>query len=47
MLGLFNDFTPKFVKRYAELGSVATDAVSRWATDVREKRFPDDEQTYA
>ncbi|MBL8628092.1 MAG: 3-methyl-2-oxobutanoate hydroxymethyltransferase [Rhodospirillaceae bacterium] len=40
MLGLFSDFTPKFVKRYADLGSQVTKAVQTYAADVRARRFP-------
>ncbi len=40
MLGLFTDFTPKFVKRYADLAAVASDAAARYAEDVRARRFP-------
>lgn len=45
LLGLF-PWNPKFVKRYAELGAFVTDAVERYADDVRNRRFPEDEQTY-
>ena len=38
--GLFSDFTPKFVKRYAELGGDVTRAVEAYAADVRARRFP-------
>ena len=40
LLGLFADFTPKFVKRYAELGGAAENAVRAFADDVRARRFP-------
>ena len=40
-LGLFSDFTPKFVKRYAELGSVVENAAKAYAEDVQERRFPE------
>ena len=38
--------TPKFVRRYAELGADATAAISRFADDVRAGRFPSSEETY-
>jgi len=47
MLGLFGDFTPKFVKRYAELGAAVTAAVERYAADVRARRFPGPEHVVA
>ncbi|RMD87358.1 MAG: 3-methyl-2-oxobutanoate hydroxymethyltransferase [Alphaproteobacteria bacterium] len=45
MLGLF-DWAPRFVRPYAELGGVISDAVARYAADVRARRFPGPEQTY-
>jgi 3-methyl-2-oxobutanoate hydroxymethyltransferase len=40
ILGLFADFKPRFVKRYAELGGEIEDAAARYAADVRARRFP-------
>jgi len=40
-LGLFSDFTPKFVKRYAELGGEVEAAAKAYAEDVQERRFPE------
>jgi 3-methyl-2-oxobutanoate hydroxymethyltransferase len=40
ILGIFSDFTPKFVKRYAELGEAIGDAAARYAEDVRARVFP-------
>ena len=39
--------TPRFVKRYAELGDEIRDALEAYAADVRERRFPEEEHTYA
>jgi 3-methyl-2-oxobutanoate hydroxymethyltransferase len=47
MLGLFSDFRPKFVRRYAELGAAAADAVAAYAADVRSRRFPGPEHVFA
>jgi len=41
MLGLSGDFRPRFVKRYADLGTAADAAVAAYADDVRARRFPD------
>lgn len=38
--------TPKFVRRYAELGRDARDAIRRFAEDVRSGRFPAPEESY-
>ena len=46
VLGLFGVFTPKFVKRYAELGDAVAEAVQRYAEDVRERRFPGPEHCF-
>ncbi len=40
VLGLFNTFTPRFVKRYADLGAQVEDAAARYAADVRARQFP-------
>ncbi|MFN3823448.1 MAG: 3-methyl-2-oxobutanoate hydroxymethyltransferase [Pseudorhodobacter sp.] len=40
MLGLFTDFRPKFVKRYATLGADAATAIETYATEVRGRSFP-------
>jgi 3-methyl-2-oxobutanoate hydroxymethyltransferase len=46
LLGLGAGTPPKFVRRYAELGRIATDAVAAFADDVRSGRFPSDAETY-
>lgn len=47
MLGLFTPFKPKFVKRYADLGADADRAIAAYAADVRARRFPAPEHTFA
>jgi 3-methyl-2-oxobutanoate hydroxymethyltransferase len=47
MLGLFSDFRPKFVKRYAELGQAADEAIAHYANEVRLRHFPAAEHSYA
>jgi len=46
MLGLFDDFTPKFVKRYADVKAIMADAVQSFITDVREQKFPGEEHSF-
>lgn len=46
MLGMFTDFRPKFVKRYAELGRDAEAAIAAYAHEVRERRFPAAEHVF-
>ncbi len=47
MLGLFSDFTPKFVKRFAETGKVMTDAFRAYNDAVKAGAYPAAEHTYA
>ena len=47
MLGMFSDFKPRFVKRYAELGAAASAAIATFAADVRGRRFPAAEHGFA
>ena len=46
MLGLFDVYTPKFVKKYADLKSVMAKAVKNFITEVREKKFPDEKHSF-
>jgi 3-methyl-2-oxobutanoate hydroxymethyltransferase len=45
MLGLF-EWTPKFVRRYADLKGAIDKAVAAYADDVRERRFPGPDEIY-
>ena len=46
MLGLFDKFTPKFVKRYADLKGIMADAVKNFISDVRKENFPDEKHSF-
>ena len=46
LLGLEERIAPRFVRRYAELGHLSREALSRFAADVREGRFPAAEESY-
>jgi 3-methyl-2-oxobutanoate hydroxymethyltransferase len=46
LLGLYLGHTPKFVRRYAQLADQMRDAFERFAADVRERRFPSDQESY-
>lgn len=46
LLGLFSDFTPKFVKRYAEVGEVMKDAFRRYCEEIQSGVFPGPEHEY-
>nr|WP_319470653.1 3-methyl-2-oxobutanoate hydroxymethyltransferase [uncultured Trichococcus sp.] len=47
MLGLYSDFTPKFVKRYAEIGPQMQAAVENYISEVKSGAFPAAEHTFA
>lgn len=46
LLGLTTDFHPRFVRRYAQLAEVITEAVQRYVADVRIHEFPSEEESY-
>lgn len=41
LLGLYDGHTPKFVRRYADMGTTMKEALAKYVEDVREGRFPD------
>jgi 3-methyl-2-oxobutanoate hydroxymethyltransferase len=47
LLGMYPGSTPRFVKRYAELAEEIADALGRYASDVREGAFPEEQHTYS
>ena len=47
MLGMFSDFTPKFVKQFAHVGEVMTAAFRQYDAEVKNGSFPAKEHTYA
>ena len=46
MIGQFQAFTPKFVKKYANVAEVITGAMKEYVKDVKAKSFPADEHCY-
>ncbi len=47
MLGMFDDFTPKFVKQYAQLGDVMKQAFAEYTKEVQDGTFPGPENCYS
>lgn len=46
LLGLFDDFVPKFVKPYAHLRADALQALRRYKEEVEQGKFPSDSESY-
>ena len=46
MLGLFEEFTPKFVKKYLDGASLVKGALQNYSDEVKSKKFPKEEHTY-
>lgn len=46
MLGLVEDFKPRFVRRYANMASDTKDAFRKYIKDVKEKKFPSQKESY-
>jgi 3-methyl-2-oxobutanoate hydroxymethyltransferase len=46
LLGMFSDFTPKFVKRYADLGEIMKEAFRSYIEEVGSGAFPSEEHEY-
>jgi 3-methyl-2-oxobutanoate hydroxymethyltransferase len=47
LLGLYEGRAARFVKRYAEVGAAIRSALEAYAEDVRARRFPEEQHTYA
>ena len=46
MLGINKNFSPRFLRRYADLNSVITEAVQQYIQDVKNKDFPNEQEQY-
>jgi 3-methyl-2-oxobutanoate hydroxymethyltransferase len=46
MLGINKEFKPRFLRRYADLHTIMTEAVQQYIQDVRNKDFPNDKECY-
>ena len=46
MLGINKDFSPRFLRRYADLHSIMTDAVFNYTKDVKSSNFPNEKESY-
>jgi 3-methyl-2-oxobutanoate hydroxymethyltransferase len=46
MLGINKEFKPRFLRRYADLHTIMTDAVQNYVKDVKSKDFPNEKEAY-
>ena len=46
MLGMTKGFSPKFLRRYADLHTVMTDAIGQYVSDVKSSDFPNESEQY-
>jgi 3-methyl-2-oxobutanoate hydroxymethyltransferase len=46
MLGISTDFSPRFLRRYANVGQIMTEAVKRYIDDVKSSDFPSEQEQY-
>ncbi|GKX66628.1 3-methyl-2-oxobutanoate hydroxymethyltransferase [Inconstantimicrobium mannanitabidum] len=46
MLGMFNDFIPKFVKQYANIGNVMREAINSYIMEVQNDTFPEEKHCF-
>lgn len=46
LLGLYNEFNPKFIKRYLDLSKLISKAITQYCSEVREGIFPNEDHTY-
>ncbi|NVK49419.1 MAG: 3-methyl-2-oxobutanoate hydroxymethyltransferase, partial [Cyclobacteriaceae bacterium] len=46
MLGITQEFKPRFLRQYADLQSIMTDAFQNYIRDVKERKFPNESESY-
>lgn len=46
MLGIYSDFKPKFVKQYAQLSNIISNACTQYIAEVQQQQFPDAEHSF-
>ena len=46
MLGMTQGFSPRFLRRYADLSTIMTDAIGQYVTDVKSGDFPNEQESY-
>jgi 3-methyl-2-oxobutanoate hydroxymethyltransferase len=46
MMGITQDFNPRFLRRYADIKTIADEAVRHYISDVKSRNFPNEEESY-
>ena len=46
MLGKTQGFSPRFLRRYADLNNIMTSAIGRYVEDVKNSDFPNEQESY-
>ncbi len=46
MLGITKEFKPRFLRQYADLGTIVTEAVGNYIKDVKSRDFPNEKESY-
>ena len=46
MLGITQDFKPRFLRQYADLNQIMSDAVKNYVSDIKSKNFPNEKESY-
>jgi 3-methyl-2-oxobutanoate hydroxymethyltransferase len=46
VIGMFEAFTPRHAKRYAEVGALLREALKQYVADIRERRYPTEEHSF-
>lgn len=47
LLGMYSDFTPKFVKQYAHLKNTIIEALASYSAEVKNQQFPEEKHTFS
>ena len=46
VLGLYEDFKPRFVRKYSHLADEIRTSIGKYVKDVKDRKFPSDEESY-
>ena len=46
MLGITQDFKPRFLRQYADLNTIMKDAFENYVSDIKSQKFPNEKESY-